>query len=152
MWPQTLTIQRKSNFERKIEIQTCVKVDFDSYIQNFFYYYTKPILTLIPKHQLNLVSCSTIMQIHKKNPMSGSNCFEERNAANHYQIVPRQPFFRNCLTISTFGNSTSSSILGDGICISTKLKNNNFSLVWNTPRLVWYDGVSAIVGTISLSR
>jgi hypothetical protein len=52
---------------------------------------------------------------------------------------------------STFGNLISSSTLGDGVCMSISLKRNMFSSVWNTPCPVWYSGVSAIVGTISLS-
>jgi hypothetical protein len=71
------------------------------------------------------------------------------------QIVPRRPFpgflSRKFLTYSTFGNSISSSILGDGVCMSTRLKNNTFVSVWNTRCPGWYSGVFVIVDTISLN-
>jgi hypothetical protein len=38
-------------------------------------------------------------------------------------------FPENCLTVSTFGNCISSSILGDGVCMSTGWKHNTLSPV-----------------------
>jgi hypothetical protein len=53
--------------------------------------------------------------------------------------------------VSTFENSKSSSILGDGVRMSTGWKCNTYISVWNSPHAVWYSGVFARVGTISLS-
>jgi hypothetical protein len=38
-------------------------------------------------------------------------------------------FPENCLTVSTFGNCITSSILGDGVCLSTGWKHNTPSTV-----------------------
>jgi hypothetical protein len=48
-------------------------------------YFTRSILTLIPQHKFIIVSCFTIMQIHKK-LMSGSICFKGPNRAKRSQI------------------------------------------------------------------
>jgi hypothetical protein len=37
-------------------------------------------------------------------------------------------FSGNCLTVSTFGNSISSLILGDGVCMLTGRKHNTSNL------------------------
>jgi hypothetical protein len=53
--------------------------------------------------------------------------------------------------VSTFRNSISSSIMGDGVCMSTGGKCNTCSLVWNTPCPIWYSDVLVIVGAIYLT-
>jgi hypothetical protein len=73
MWLQTLTIQRKSNFKRKIEIQTCVKVDFDSYIQIFFLLLYKADFDLDPKASTQ--PCELLY--HHANPQKKSNVREQ---------------------------------------------------------------------------
>jgi hypothetical protein len=45
----------------------------------------------------------------------------------------------------------SSSILRDGVYMSTGWKHNTSNSVQNAPCRVWYSGVLVIVGTISLS-
>jgi hypothetical protein len=39
-------------------------------------------------------------------------------------LISFHVFLENCLTVSTFGNFISSSILGDGVCMSTGWKHN----------------------------
>jgi hypothetical protein len=85
---QSLTHLQHRNLHAPL---TVVVIDPDAPIHNFFYF-TKSSLTLIPKHQFILVSCSPIMQIHKNFHGQEVIVFEGRNAANHYQFVPRQPF------------------------------------------------------------
>jgi hypothetical protein len=62
-----------------------------------------------------------------------------------------QTFSGTCLAVITFENLISSSILRDGVCMSTGWKNNTHSLVYNTPCPVWYSGVLVKVGAIYLS-
>jgi hypothetical protein len=62
-----------------------------------------------------------------------------------------QSFPGNCLALTSFRNSISYSILGDGVCISTGWKHNKNSPVWKTPGPVLYSGVFVRVATISLS-
>jgi hypothetical protein len=44
-------------------------------------------------------------------------------------LISFQGFSENYLTISTFENFISSSILGDGVCVSTRWKHNTSSSV-----------------------
>jgi hypothetical protein len=45
------------------------------------------------------------------------------------QVVQFQAFLGNCLAVNTFGNSMSSLILRDGVCMSTGSKHNTSSSV-----------------------
>jgi hypothetical protein len=103
----------------------------------------------ISSQYLSLPSCKST-----KNFRVRMKLFQGKNVANRYRLFPYshfRDFSRKCLTFITFKNSISYSLLRDGVCMSTSMKRNTFSSVWNTPCLVWYSGVCAIVDTISLS-
>jgi hypothetical protein len=60
-------------------------------------------------------------------------------------------FFRKFLMVSTFRNFISSSILGDGVCMSTWRQSNIYCSVWNTLCQIWISGVLVLEGPASLS-
>jgi hypothetical protein len=66
-------------------------------------------------------------------------------------LISFQVFPENCLTVSTFGNFISSSILGGRVCISTWWESNIYSLVWNTLYQILISGVFVLEGPTSLS-
>jgi hypothetical protein len=81
---------------------------------------------------------------------SGRNCFEGRNAANRYQVVPRA-ICRNCLTFNTFRNSISSSILRVSVCMPLRYKSNVCRSSRITSCHTWYTGGFALASIMYLS-
>jgi hypothetical protein len=110
----------------------------------------KPNQELLPKENFITLYFSIIVQIHKKIRGQEAMVSSVQTGLKDLRIF-RHANSRICLMFSTFGNLIYSSILEDGVHMSTRMKSNTLCSVWNTPCPVWYSSTFAIVGTISLS-
>jgi hypothetical protein len=127
---------------KRLKIQTLVIVVLMAPSKNFGNF-VKLILALIPKYHFIPMTYSTIMQMYK-------NCWsQEEIVSNVKRELNGIKFSRLSLSVSSVGNSTIYSMMGDGLCMSSRPKRNVCRSSWSTPYPGLCSGEFSLVNPIS---